>query len=142
MRKRLVGTGPGRVVAVLGVAWFALASLIAAEALVDSDDIFRSTNLLRISIEIPAEGMQALRASRTSRTASGKTEAQATVIEAGHTYTNVSVQLKGFSTFQPIDRQPSLTLNFSKNAPKQKFHGLTKLSLNNSLQDPSRLHEK
>ena len=63
MRNRLVGTIPGRVVAVLCVAWLALASLIAAEPLADSDDIFRSPNLLRISIEIPADGMQTLRES-------------------------------------------------------------------------------
>jgi spore coat protein H len=52
------------------------------------------------------------------------------------------VQLKGFTTFQPIEGLPSMTLDFEKLSPKQKFHGLRKISLNNSLQDPTRLHEK
>jgi hypothetical protein len=107
-----------------------------------TDDIFRSTNLLSIAIEIPEEGVQTLRSYRGGRSPQGKPEAVATVTEAGRVYTNVSVQLKGFTTFRPIDRLPSLTLNFNKLAPKQKFHGLTKISLNNSLQDPTRLHEK
>ncbi|HWN93974.1 MAG TPA: CotH kinase family protein, partial [Methylomirabilota bacterium] len=76
------------------------------------------------------------------RNPNGKPEARATVSEAGRVYTNVSVQLKGYTTFRPIDRLPSLTLDFNKFVPKQKFHGLTKVSLNNSLQDPPRLHEK
>src|SRR5262249_40071168 len=52
-----------------------------------------------------------------------------------------SIHLKGSFTFQPIDAKPSLTLNFDKLAPGQKFHGLTKIHLNNSVQDPSYLCE-
>ncbi len=106
------------------------------------DDIFRSTNLLRIAIDIPVEGMQSLRASSPGRSARNKPEAQVSVTEGGRVYMNVSAQLKGYTTFDSIDQRPSLTLNFNKNAPKQKFHGLTKISLNNSYQDVTRLHEK
>ncbi len=106
------------------------------------DDIFQSTNLMEISIEINAEGLQLLRESGSTRFGQGKPQARARIVEAGRTYTNVAVQLKGFTSFQPIDQFPALTLNFNKHAPKQKFHGLTKISLNNSVQDPTRLHEK
>jgi hypothetical protein len=106
------------------------------------EDIFQSTNLLRISIEIPDEGIQTLRRSQPRRDSSVKPKALARVSDGSRVYTNVSVQLKGFSSFQPIDGLPGLTLNFDARAPKQKFHGLTKISLNNSLQDPTRLHEK
>jgi spore coat protein CotH len=56
-------------------------------------------------------------------------------------YTNVAVHLKGSFSFQPIDGKPSLTLNFDRFAPGQRFHGLTKIHLNSSLQDPSYLCE-
>src|SRR5204863_9330491 len=49
---------------------------------------------------------------------------------------------QGFTTFDSIDQRPSLTLNFSKAGSKQRVHGLTKISLNNSYQDITRLHEK
>jgi spore coat protein H len=105
------------------------------------EDIFQSTNLLHIAIEIPDDGMRALSVRRRSDT-QAKPTAQAMVSEGNHVFTNVTVQLKGYTTYQPIGRLPSLTLNFDKEAPKQKFHGLTKISLNNALQDASRLHEK
>jgi len=125
------------------IAGLVLASSLAqAASQAAEDDIFHSTNLLRISIEIPAEGMRALRQSQSGRNGQPKTKTQATVVEGGRVYTNATVQLKGFTTFQPIDGLPSLTLNFDSAASKQKFHGLEKISLNNSLQDATRLHEK
>ena len=107
-----------------------------------TDDIFQGTNLLRLSIDIPEEGRQELRAAHSTRNSAHKPEAQATVTEGGRAYTNVTVQLKGYTTFQGLNGRPSLTLDFNKHAPGQKFHGLTKISLNNSLQDVTRLNEK
>lgn len=128
-------------------AAFRLGALLAglrlvAAPVVAADDIFQSPNLMEISIEIPMEGLQVLREAGGTRFGQGKPQARARIVEGGRTYTNVAVQLKGFTSFQPIDQFPALTLNFSKHAPKQKFHGLTKISLNNSVQDPTRLHEK
>ncbi|HEY0549983.1 MAG TPA: CotH kinase family protein, partial [Verrucomicrobiae bacterium] len=142
MRTRRAGKVPVSTVAVFLVLGLTLSSLLAAKPLPDARDIFNSTNLLRIAIEISPEGVQTLQATHPGRGTQEKPEAAATVIEGGHVYTNVSVQLKGFTTFDPIDRRPSLTLNFNKAVPKQKFHGLTKISLNNSYQDSTRLHEK
>jgi len=124
---------------VLRVA-FALCCLAASGAL--AGDWFDGTNVLRIAIDIPPEGLQILADSRSGRRTTGKPEAQATVTEGERRYTNVSVQLKGYTTFRDIHSLPSLTLDFNKQTAKQSFHGLTKLSLNNSLQDPTRLHEK
>jgi hypothetical protein len=109
-------------------------------------DIFQSTNLLCITIEIPAWGMEELRRSQSSfqrkQTFQDKPRVSARVIEDGCVYTNVAVQLKGASSFRPVDSIPSLTLNFDKSGPNRKFHGLPKISLNNSTQDPTCLHEK
>lgn len=121
------------------VSWPSLGGVSSPAA---REDIFRSTNLLRLSIEIPEEGLRTLRSSFRRSEFEKKTKALARVVEGDRRYTNVSVQLKGTGTFRPIDQLPSLTLNFDKFAPKQTFHGLTKISLNNSAQDPTCLHEK
>ena len=69
-------------------------------------------------------------------------EVLATVREGGTVYTNVAVHLKGAAgSFRPLDDKPALTLNFSKHAREQRFHGYSKLSLNNSVQDPTYLCE-
>jgi hypothetical protein len=98
----------------------------------------------RIRIEIPEEGMKVLREYvqvwRQARPE--RIDVRATVREGGKIYTNVAVHLKGSYSFQPIDEKPSLTLNFDKFAPGQKFHGHTKIHLNNSVQDPSYLSEQ
>lgn len=106
------------------------------------DDIFAGTNVLRIRIQIPAAGMSELRQSGWGNH-SERPEVMATVKEGGVVYTNVVVHLKGAAgSFRSVDDNPGLTLNFDKSAPGQSFHGLHKLSLNNSVQDRSFLDEK
>ena len=107
------------------------------------EDLFESTNLLRIAIDIPSEGVRQLEmAQRQFNSQQKKTKVRATVREGRMLYTNVTVQLKGTGTFRSISQQPSLTLNFASLAPAQRFHGLGKISLNNSVQDPTCLNEK
>jgi hypothetical protein len=68
---------------------------------------------------------------------------KAQVWEGDTVYTNVAIHLKGaMGSFRPIDDNPGLTLNFAKFAPGQTFHGLHKISLNNSVQDRSFITEK
>lgn len=144
IRPRAGKTGGLRFRAAAGVLLASL-NLFATSGTADiaaPDDIFQGTNLLRIRIDIPPDGMRQLRGSRPAGSLSSKPKAWATVTEGGRLFTNVIVQVKGFTTFKPIDDSPSLTLHFDKAAPAQKFHGLAKISLNNSAQDPSRLHEK
>lgn len=70
-------------------------------------------------------------------------EVLATVREGGRVYTNVALHLKGAAgSFRPFDDKPALTLNFDKGDADQDFHGFTKISLNNSVQDPSYISEK
>jgi hypothetical protein len=111
-----------------------------------ASDILSSTNLLKISITIPEAGMNSLRSYHWSREDPNPVDrpyALATVRAAGAVFTNVAVHLKGsFGSFRPVDGFPALTINFDKFAPGQQFHGLHKLSLNNSVQDPTCLHEK
>jgi spore coat protein CotH len=105
-------------------------------------DLFAGRMVLRFQIEIPPEGIREL-STPDSGDSQHRPSALATVKENGHTYTNVALHLKGgFGSYRPLDKNPGLTLNFEKHAPGQTFHGLTKFSLNNSVQDPSFLNEK
>ena len=67
----------------------------------------------------------------------------ATVREGTRVYTNVSIRLKGGpGSFRPLEDRPAFTVNFGRLSPGQKFHGLRKLHLNNSVQDSTYLSEK
>jgi spore coat protein CotH len=112
-----------------------------------SEAIFSSGVIPRIRIEIPPKSMERLRSRGWNWGWGGPTrerpQVEATVFEGGRVYTNVTLHLKGSAgSFQPVDSKPSLTLNFSKAAKGQRFYGLQKLSLNNSVQDPSYSSEK
>jgi hypothetical protein len=97
----------------------------------------------RIQIEIADDQMAILREySQTwGQPRPERFDVRASIREGDRLYTNVAIHLKGSFTFQPIDAKPSLTLNFQKLAGGQHFHGLTKIHLNNSVQDPSYLCE-
>ncbi|HEY2952475.1 MAG TPA: CotH kinase family protein [Verrucomicrobiae bacterium] len=110
-----------------------------------SDDLFTNSIIRRISIEIPDDGMNTLRRYhwRRSSDTSDRVSVPATVRERGAVYTNVAIHLKGAAgSFRPVDGKPALTLNFAKWSEGQRFHGLQKISLNNSVQDPAYISEK
>ena len=106
--------------------------------------LFAATNVLRIEIEIPPPALESLRSQRGFFDRSTNREkVQVTIREGGRTYTNVTAQLKGAAgSFRAIDNKPAFTLNFEKLANGQNFHGLEKLSLNNSVQDPTYASEQ
>jgi len=108
------------------------------------DEFFRSSIAPHLQIEISPTGMKVLREYRQiwRQPRPERVDVQATIREGEQVYTNVAVHLKGSYTFEPVDAKPSLTLHFDKFAPGQRFHGLTKIHLNNSIQDPSYLGEQ
>ncbi len=112
----------------------ALLLAAVAQASPPGESFFTNRVPHAFEIEIPWTNLVALR--REPRE-----YVRATVRCAGLSYTNVGVHIKGVATFRPIDDKPSLTLNFSKFAPKQRFHGLKKVHLNNGKEDPSFLCE-
>jgi hypothetical protein len=118
-------------------------ALAAQETRSSTDGLFAIGRPLQMALSIPEEGMRALQQTRSPLLMGEATrpEAEATVLEDGKEYPGVTVRLKGFSSFQPISARPSFTLHFDKRVRNQSFHGLTKISLNNSAQDPTRLHE-
>lgn len=63
------------------------------------------------------------------------------VREGTQTFTKVGIHLKGMGSFRRLDEKPSFVLNFDKFLPDQEYCGLTKLMLNNSVQDQTYLAE-
>ncbi|MCI0538332.1 MAG: CotH kinase family protein [Verrucomicrobiales bacterium] len=106
--------------------------------------LFRSQEILRLQIQIPEKGMETLKKYQwTFGPQAEREKVQATIREGHLVYTNVALQLKGAAgSFRAIDDRPAFTLNFDKFADGQRFHGLQKLSLNNSVQDAIYLSEQ
>ncbi len=99
-------------------------------------DLFDLGHIPRLRITIPSAAWNALQNNP-------RTYVSATVHEGNVIYTNVSIRLKGGpGSFRPLDEKPAFTIHFDRLAQGQKFHGLKKLHLNNSVQDPSYLSEK
>ncbi|MCX8156156.1 MAG: CotH kinase family protein [Verrucomicrobiae bacterium] len=99
-------------------------------------DLFTNGPIPFIQIEVSREAYESLR--RNPRQ-----NVTATVREGGKTYVNVALHLKGAAgSFRPVDNKPGMMLHFGRHTPDQRFHGLRKIMLNNSVQDPSYLNEK
>ncbi len=68
---------------------------------------------------------------------------QATVTVGTNRFEKVLVHVKGSAgSTRSVDDNPALTLNFDKLIPGQRFSGMDKIHLNNSVQDPSLLSEQ
>ncbi len=67
--------------------------------------------------------------------------ARATVTVGDQVYPDVAIHLKGSASFRVLTDKPALTLNFDKFHKNQRFHGMDKLHLNNSVQDGTYFHE-
>jgi spore coat protein H len=102
-------------------------------------------DLPRLHIEIAPTDVETLRRyfwNGWNRQHVDRPEVTVQVREGGTLYTNVALHLKGAAgSFRPFDDKPALTLNFSKHAHGQRFHGYPKISLNNSVQDSTCLCE-
>ena len=109
------------------------------------DELFADGALTHLRIEVTAPAMEILRgyAFRREVQQEERESVRCTVREGTSTWNNVAIHLKGSAgSFRSVDDAPSFTLNFSKYVSRQRFHGLEKISLNTSVQDPTRLSEK
>jgi spore coat protein CotH len=125
---------------VLAIA-FATAGLPAAEPappprlITERDALFRKPQVLNLTIEVGKKEVEAL--NREPR------KYVRCLLKEGNTeYTNVGIHLKGAAgSFRGFDDKPGLTLNADKFNDAQRFHGMDKFHLANSVQDPSYLNE-
>ncbi len=98
-------------------------------------EIFDNKTILPIRIQIASNEMVVLR--RDDRH-----DVRATVWEGTNVFRDVGLHVKGAAgSRRSIDDNPALTLNFGKFTPEQRFHGLRKIHLNNSVQDGSYMDE-
>jgi spore coat protein H len=116
-----------------------------AKKTVAAGKLFGGTEVLRIKIEIADADVETLKKYQWDEGGPQKKResVKATVRDGLNVYTNVAVHLKGAAgSFRPITDNPAMTLNFDKFVDGQRFHGLAKISLNNSVQDPTFVSEQ
>jgi spore coat protein H len=133
-----LGLGPGA-----GVA-----SPSSVQHRAEADTLFTNNTILRLSLEVPEAGLATLRQQtrrlpRPNSVELPREYVRATLREGNTTYSNVAVHLKGSAgSFREVGKRPGLTLNFTHlDADGPRFHGLKKIHLNNSVQDPTCLNE-
>jgi len=102
---------------------------------VQAEELFAQRKVLQIKIELTATNLSTLEKEP-------KSYVTATLTEGDTVYTEVALHLKGGTgSFRPMIDRPALTLNFDKFNEGQRFHGLDKIHLNNSVQDPTWMTE-
>ncbi len=116
-------------------------TLVAASAEVQptsasGTELFASGVIPRLRIELDSAAVVRLRQKPRSFVA-------AKVSEGNRVHTQVALRLKGsVGSFRTIDDKPSMTLDFSRFSRGGDFHGLRRVHLNNSVEDPSYANEK
>ena len=100
-----------------------------------TEKLFQSSKVLDVSVDLGAAELDALRKEP-------RKNVQCVLTEGGKVYRDVAIHVKGgVGSFRPIDAKPALTLNMNKFQKGQRFHGLDKFHLSNSVQDPTYLSE-
>jgi spore coat protein H len=138
------------------VALLSSAGLLArAGSREDRAAFFSSDKVVRIDITIDDPGMEVLRGTphpwfdRKVGAGTGplnlteKPYVRATVVEDGTiTHSDVGVRLRGgMGSWQKVDEKPGLFLNMDRFIKGQRFHGMEKVILHNSHQDPRFMNE-
>ncbi len=123
-----------------GLVWLAAAACgAAAEAsgpALPGADLFTNGSIPRLRLQLSAQDLESLR--RQARQF-----VPATLFEGTNVYPDVAVHLKGsLGSFRPLDDKPALTLDFCRLDQGRRFHGLRRIHLNNSVEDPSYTNEK
>lgn len=108
----------------------------AQKASKESDEYFKSDRVLTLDLEIGPKEMDSLRREpRKYTTCTLKVDGKVVGKD-------VAIHVKGAAgSSRGIDDKPGLTLNMDKFVPGQRFQGMDKFHLANSVQDPSYLNE-
>jgi hypothetical protein len=98
-------------------------------------ELFTGDKVLAIRIEAAPADLESLR--KEPR------EFVSASVQSGQiTYSNVAVHLKGRTgSFRGLDDKPALTLDFDRFATAQRFHGLSRIHMNNSVEDSGYLND-
>jgi len=109
----------------------ALAPAQQAKPAEESAEFFKSGKVLELAIELGPKELESLRREPRKYVA-------ATLKEGDKVYRNIGLHVKGAAgSTRSIDDKPGLTVNMDKYVEGQRFRGMDKLHLANSVQDPS-----
>src|SRR5206468_647386 len=142
--EHLQSAGPDiLLVARFAIAWIlSLTPALGAEgaspptAALPGAGLFADNQVLRLRLELRPEDMQSLREEN-------RRYVRSTIRAGDDVYREVGIHLKGATgSFHGLDDKPGLTLDFGRFTNGQRFQGLRKIHLNNSVEDPSYLNEK
>jgi len=98
-------------------------------------DIFDNRHVLPLLIDLAPDELKALQQDN-------RKFVRTTVREGTNVWKEVGIHVKGAAgSTRDLNDKPALTLAFAKFTPGQRFHGLRKIHLNNSVQDGSYLTE-
>jgi spore coat protein CotH len=104
------------------------------------DEFFANGVIPTLRIEIGPKEMDAL--GRDPRAYVRGTLKELEPGKPDRVYPNVAVHLKGTAgSFRGVGDRPAFTLSFERYPGSKEFHGLSKLHLNNSVQDPTYVSE-
>jgi spore coat protein H len=98
-------------------------------------NLFLDDAACRIRLEVASGDLRVLRDNP-------RQYVHATLREGTNILRGVAVRLKGASSFRNVDDKPSLTVDCARFSAGLRFHGLSKIHLNNSVEDPGYLNEK
>lgn len=130
------GRGFGWVLAVLvGLGLTGSTGGQPAKESVPGAEIFGTGMVHRVGIQLTDQSLDALRKEP-------REDVRATVQFGTTTLPDVGVHLKGrIGSFRSLDDKPALTLDFDKFVSGRRLFGVSKVHLNNSVEDPSYLNE-
>jgi spore coat protein H len=104
----------------------------------DAADFFAGM-IPRLKIELSPEQRDKLQKDARNYAEATLTE---TTLAGPVLYQKVAIKLKGSAgSFQQLDGKPGMTLSFDKGKGGERFHGMTKIHLNNGAQDGTYLNE-
>lgn len=98
------------------------------------DSFFNDPNLRTFRIQVDEPALAVLEKNDRSYV-------RASIREGTNVFPDVGIHLKGMGSFRPFNEKPSIAVKFDRYLDKQRFHGLTKIMLNNASQDGTYLAE-
>ena len=126
---------------VLACLWSAWVSRAADSDLVErshaqeAQELFSRPVVRSLRVELAESEVEALKKD-------ARKYARATIREGTTVYQDVGLHLKGAAgSYRGLEDKPALTLGFGRFVAGQRFHGLRRIHLNNSVQDASYLNE-
>ena len=126
------GNGSGGVTAVAGSGG---ATAGAAAEPDTSGEIYDPAKLPRFDLELPA-------ASITALNKDPDTYVTGSLKYGDEVVSNIGVRIKGEGSQRTLDKKAAFKLKFDEFVPKQSFHSLRRMTLNNMVEDPSFLAER